>query len=155
MKFLLTSSVGTGETILTSFDNALYQSGIANYNLVKISSILPANPILVKHVTIKEGSVLYTAYASLTTKEKKQIAAAVAVGIPQDETKVGVIMEYSGYCNKETAEKMVRTMVEESMAFRGYRIKEILSEAAEAINDGNQYVTVLAALPIWNDVYER
>ena len=59
------------------------------------------------------------------------------------------------YCNKETAEKMVRTMVEESMAFRGYRIKEILSEAAEAINDGNQYVTVLAALPIWNDVDER
>ena len=50
---------------------------------------------------------------------------------------------------------MVRTMVEESMAFRGYRIKEILSEAAEAINDGNQYVTVLAALPIWNDVDER
>ena len=155
MKFFLTSSVGTGGTSLTSFDNALYKSGIANYNLVKISSILPASSILAKHITIKEGSILYTAYASLTTKEQKQVAAAVAVGIPEDETKIGVIMEYSGYCNKITAEKMVRAMVKESMGFRGYKIEEILSEAAEATNDGNQYITVLAALPIWNDVDER
>jgi len=35
------------------------------------------------------------------------------------------------------------------------KIKEILSEAAEATNDGNQYITVLAALPLWNDVDER
>ncbi len=154
MKFFLTSSVGAGGTNLTSFDNALYKSGIANYNLVKISSILPANHIFAKHIAIKEGSMLLTAYASLTTKEQKQIAAAVAVGIPEDETKVGVIMEYSGYCNKDTAEKTVRSMVKESMGFRGYKIKDILSEAVEAVNDGNQYVTVFAALPIWNDADE-
>lgn len=155
MLFSITSGVGQGATNLTSFDNALFKSGIANYNLVKISSILPASSILAKHITIKEGAILYTAYASLTTMEKKQIAAAVAVGIPEDETKVGVIMEYSGYCKKDTAEKMVRSMVKESMGCRGYKIKDILSEAVEAINEGNQYVTVLAALPIWNDVDER
>lgn len=150
MNYFLTSSVGRGTTILTSFDNALFNSGIANYNLVKISSILPARSVLARNIGLQEGAILFTAYAALTSKEEKKIAAAVAVGIPEDETKIGVIMEYSGYCDKDLAEKKVRFMVEESMGFRGYKIKEIMSKSVEAISDGIQYITVLAALPIWD-----
>lgn len=150
MKFCISSSEGKGEKKLTSFDNALLNSGIANYNLVKISSILPPNADFVEKVDLPEGSVLHTAFASLTSnKAGALISAAVAVGIPKDRTKIGVIMEFSDFCTKEIAEKQVKAMVVESMKNRGYEIEKILCATAEARSDGVKYVSAFAALSIW------
>jgi arginine decarboxylase len=39
------------------------------------------------------------------------ITASIAVGIPKDDTKPGVIMEYSASSHKEEAEEIVKNMV--------------------------------------------
>lgn len=149
-KFFLTSGVGDGQYALTSFDRALYNSKIANYNLVKISSILPPHATLVDRIDLSEGSILHTAYARITTKSKgEHVAAAVAVGIPEDSKNIGVIMEFSDYCNKAQAEEIVKNMVLESMRLRGYAVSNILCASSEATGDGNQYITAFAALAIW------
>lgn len=148
--YLISSSCGYGSTALTSFDNALLCSGIANYNLVKISSILPPNAVRQEMIDLPEGSIIHTAYACLSSNQKDVVfSAAIAVGIPKDKTKIGVIMEFSDYCDKLYAEKCAKKMVEEAMQNRGYEIEEILCVSSEASCDGTEFISVIAAISIW------
>jgi len=39
-KFYLNAGLGHGDYSLTSFDDALLNAGVGNYNLLKVSSIL-------------------------------------------------------------------------------------------------------------------
>src|SRR3989304_6209352 len=41
MKIFLTHGKGEGATKLAAFDAALWDAGIANYNLIKLSSVIP------------------------------------------------------------------------------------------------------------------
>ena len=41
MKVVLCTTVGTGRTELSAFDDALVQAGIGDYNLVQLSSVIP------------------------------------------------------------------------------------------------------------------
>ena len=99
---------------------------------------------------IVEGSVLFTAYSSKTAIRRNEIiSAAVAVGIPKDAEKVGVIMEFSGLCDKLEAEMKIISMVREALSLRNYEIKEIICQAVEAKGSGDDYTTVFAALAMW------
>ena len=148
--YMLTSGIGTAETSLTSFDAALIDAMLANYNIVKVTSILPARAKKLKKIELTEGSILFTAFATLSSDKMDNIvSAAVAVGIPVDGTKVGVIMEYSCYGSAVEAKKIVIKMVKEAMAIRGYEIKEILVEACEAVSDGKDIATAFARLAMW------
>lgn len=150
-KYILVSSVGKGSQELNSFDDALFQSKIANYNLVKISSILPPNAKRCETIDLKEGSILHTAYAQITIKEKgEHVAVAVAVGIPQNPQNIGVIMEFSAHCDKMQAEANVKAMVLEAMNLRGYAVSDILCASSEATGNGNEFITAFAALAIWD-----
>ncbi|MBR5947192.1 MAG: arginine decarboxylase, pyruvoyl-dependent [Clostridia bacterium] len=150
--YLISSSIGTGDTKLTSFDCALLESGVANYNLVRVSSILPTHMTQRDSIEIPEGTPLNTAYATITTNLLASvISAAVAVGIPADENCVGVIMEYSDYCSETEAIETVENMVQEAMRNRGYEIKEIKSICAStAISDSNtKFSTAFACIAMW------
>ena len=149
-KYLITSGCGKSQYELVAFDEALRNAEIGDYNLVKISSILPAG---CQQATSDElprrGSGLLTAFGTLSTNEKGvRIASAVSVAIPEDPDEVGVIMEYSGYCGAEQAENQVCLMAKEAMDNRGRAIKEILSSSAEATVDG-AYASVVSAICIW------
>ena len=148
--FHLCSSVGKGKSKLTSFDNALLVSGVANFNLVKISSILPPHLLQSDKVDLPEGSILYSAFANESTINKDEIvSAAIAVGIPKDSNSIGVIMEFSGNCNAIEAKRTASEMVIEAMNNRRLEIKEILCEASEGVGNGIEYITAFAALSIW------
>lgn len=151
-KYSIFSSIGVGTTKLNSFDDALLGSKVANYNLVKISSILPAGSEKSNFVNLEEGKVLHTAYASITSKEKNVVcSAAIGVAIPVDFTKIGVIMEFSDFCAKGIAEETVRTMLTEAMFKRNYKIKEIQIASSEIISDGLNFATAFAGICIWNE----
>jgi len=49
MQIHLTTSTGTGPTALSAFDAALNNAGIANYNLLVLSSVIPPQSNLVTH----------------------------------------------------------------------------------------------------------
>lgn len=150
--YLISSSIGRGDTKLTSFDCALLESGVANYNLVRVSSILPSHMTKRDAIDIPEGTPINTAYATITTNlSASVISAAVAVGIPTDENCVGIIMEYSDYCSEIDAIDTVEKMVQEAMRNRGYEIKEIESVCAStAIRDSNtKYATAFACIAMW------
>lgn len=124
-------SRGKGESAngLPSFDKALLDAGVGNYNLVRLSSILPAECewVDVKDIAlhIKEGSLLPTAYSTITSDvEGDVIVSTIGVGIPVDKSKVGVIMEYSTKnVTEEEALKTLHSMIVEAFDVRGWELE--------------------------------
>ena len=147
--YILVSGVGNDKFQLVSFDKALFASKIANYNLVKVSSILPPNCKEEYKITARQGSILFTAYASVSSCEQGILSAAVGVGIPQSTDEIGVIMEFSCRDSESVAIHQVREMVKNSMELRKIRIQEIRIASAEVIVSDGLYSTALAALAMW------
>ena len=149
--YIITSGSGKNPFKLVAFDEALRDAQIADYNLVKISSILPKYCQSTTADTLPtRGSVLLSAFGSVSCNEKgRLIASAVSVAIPDYSNEVGVIMEYSGYFSAQHAEEQVRLMVIEAMKNRGRSIREIQSSAIECECDGNGYDSVISAICIW------
>lgn len=149
-KFILRSSIGRSNHRLGAFDDALLEAGIGNYNLIKVSSILPPKCILRKEITLAKGALLPSAYASIFSSDiGTTISAAVAVGIPIDPSSNGVIMEYSAFTSENETEATVRTYVKQAMMARGLAIKEIISVSSEVTVASNEMYCAFATVSMW------
>lgn len=149
-KFMISSGAGRAEEKLVSFDNALIEARISNFNLLKVSSILPASCKQAEHIDIPEGSALLTAYGTFTSGTPGEvIASAVGIGIPERSGDIGIIMEYAGVCSKEYAETLVYEMVRKAMDNHGICCKEIKCSSIEKIVREGEFVTVISAVTLW------
>lgn len=149
-KFYINAGMGYGNSYLTSFDDALLQTGIGNYNLVRVSSILPSRMVRQKSIDIEEGSPLHIAYAEISSCTPGEVmSVAVSVGIPVDKSNIGVIMEQALFDGEKETVKKVETMVKEAMINRGYEIEQIITYSCEAMSTGNGYTTIIAGLAMW------
>lgn len=130
-KFTLVSGSGEGLTTLNAFDAALLKSGLGNLNLLKVSSILPPHSKFQERLSIPPGSLTPTAYGSIcSVKPGEIIAAAVGIGIPEEDT-FGVIMECSAICSKADLERKMNLMVLEGIKTRHLTVQEIKICAVE------------------------
>lgn len=142
------AGVGRGETLLTAFDQALRNAGVGDYNLLKVSSIVPPGAKVSQTIEVPKGSLLPIAYGSISSTDKGEvISAAVSVALPVDETQVGVIMEFSGYTSEERAREIVRRMAEEAMQYRGIAVRDIIVKSASARIEGP--TSVFAGVALW------
>ena len=71
-----------------------------------------------------------------------------AVAYPEDEDHCGLIMEHHGFGAKDAVEEKVRRMALEGMKFRGQKVKDLKSAAAEhaVVKTGAAF----AAVVLWN-----
>lgn len=149
-EFKLVSGMGQSKYMLLSFDNALLCAGISNYNLLRVSSILPAGARLSGMITQSLGSPLLVAYATISSNEiGKTIATSISVAIPESEDDIGVIMEYEGFCSKQEAETASLAMAAEAMKNHHIKYKKILSTSIDAEVNCSDYVTLISAVPMW------
>ena len=149
-KYKITSGYGKGAYELVAFDKALIDAGISNYNLLRVSSILPIRCNYSEIIDLEEGSPLLTAYGTISSNTKGEIiASAVGIGIPKDKEKVGVIMEYSGRCTAEIAEKTVRDMTKIAMDNHHIETQEVISSSIEKQVTDTDYVSVISAVAMW------
>ncbi|WP_297421404.1 pyruvoyl-dependent arginine decarboxylase [Thermococcus sp.] len=133
----LGAAAAEGRTKLNAFDNALLKLGIGNVNLVRLSSVIPAHVEWMERVhNVPIGMLLPTVYAHIESDEPgATISAALGVGISENN-EGGLIYEYSGYCTREEAERMVRKMVEEGFAQRGWKLGDFrVASASTTVND--------------------
>ena len=129
-------------------DAALLDSGVGNTNLVKVSSILPPFCEEVSQISIPEGSLVPVAYAYLVSdKVGEIISAAVAVGIPKERSKAGLIMEVSGKERKGEVEKKAIEMIKEGMEKRKIKEYKIVSLSIE--HRVQQIGAVFAGVVLW------
>lgn len=105
MKIYLSTGIGEGPTKLAAFDSALNNAGIANYNLIRLSSVIPPNSDLIElkspisHIEMPGnwGDRLYVVMADMRVSTLNTEAWA-GVGWVQDKnTKKGLFVEHEGY----------------------------------------------------------
>ena len=132
-KFFLVSGSSEGFSLLNAFDGALLASGVGDTNLVRMSSILPpgCEEVSPPPVPMPQGALVPVAYASLYSDAPGEvISAAVAIGIPKDGNRAGLIMEYSARAEEGMVVEQVKKMVEKGMELRNRAIKDIMSISA-------------------------
>ena len=142
-----------GDAALNAFDRSLLSAGCGNYNLLKVSSIIPPGAEMADRIDLKEGALLSTAYARLIAGPEEyidgEISAAVAVGIPKDISKNGVIMEFSGVCQEQEAKEKAVAMVRTAMADRKIDDYSIKSVATSCKSTRGQYNCALAYVALF------
>lgn len=151
-KYKISNGVGRSISRLVSFDKALIDAGVGNYNLVKLSSILPAGCEKVDSIDIPEGSLLPTAYSTITSdREGDVLVSSIGVGIPVDKSKVGVIMEHSTINKGVTVTtNELLEMIEEAFLYRGWELQCIeWTHATTIVEDSDVSVTTFACIAEW------
>jgi arginine decarboxylase len=98
---------GSGMTSLSAFDRALFEAGVANYNLIKLSSVIPPNTKIVtgkKRQSINEeyGHRLYVVIAEAYTDMAGEEAwAGLGWVHHSDDSGKGLFVEHTGKSKKE------------------------------------------------------
>lgn len=115
----VTSGVGTGPTPVAAFDAALRAIGIADLNLIRLSSVIPTGSKI--EVTLDERPALvgttagwgdrhYVVYADARAEQPGQLAAACVGWVQNADTGAGLFVEVEG-----DDEDLVRSQVEASL----------------------------------------
>lgn len=105
-KLFLTRGVGIHREKLTSFELALRDASIAEFNLVRVSSIFPPYCKIVERddglKLLQAGEVVFVVLAEMATNEPgRRIAASVGVARPADENKYGYLSEHHTFGQTE------------------------------------------------------
>lgn len=148
--FTLCSGVGHAIGQHNAFDRALIEAGVSDYNLIKISSILPPQCIQEDKILLSKGSLLPTAIASISSNNVgMRLSAAIAIGIPQDSHNIGIIMEHCTNLPKEETEELACTYACQAMKDRYIKIKNIVSVSTECCVEIPEYYCAFAAVSLW------
>jgi arginine decarboxylase len=115
MRIVVTSGTGAGRTPLSSFDSALLEAGIGNFNLIRLSSVIPLGAQLVTGVesvgsAASWGDRLYVVLAEDRQIEHGRRACAGLGWIQNIDTGQGLFVEHHG-----PSEESVRTQITDSL----------------------------------------
>lgn len=130
----VTKGAGEGNTKLSSFDAALFAAGIANYNLIHLSSIIPDGFEPVKEkVNFNQdefGYRLYVVMASQTEQDiNKEAWAGVGWVMSKDKPKHGLFVEHCGGTEKEVVEQ-IKSSLKDMVSYRPEKFGDIQYEVA-------------------------
>lgn len=119
MKIHLATGVGSGPTTLSAFDAALNAAGIANYNLLRLSSVIPPDTEIVHHdkaipaelMPGEWGDRLYIVMAEQRESAPNTEAWAGIGWVQEKGTGKGLFVEHEG-----ESEVKVRRDIEQSLS---------------------------------------
>ena len=105
-QMFLTKGMGKHKEKLTSFELALRSAGIAQYNLVKVSSILPPGcRIITKERGLKllsPGELVFCVMSENSANEPHRlIAASIGLAVPKLKSEYGYLSEHHSFGQKE------------------------------------------------------
>lgn len=135
MQIHVAKGIGTGPTSLSAFDAALNDVGIANYNLLRLSSVIPPKSEIITHdekispeiMPGGWGDRLYVVMAEMRVDTPNEEAWA-GIGWVQDaETGKGLFVEHEGH-SEASVRRDIRQTLEALMATRNVDFGEIHME---------------------------
>jgi len=97
-----TKGVGRHRERLTSFEMALRKAQIAQFNLVKVSSIFPPNCRIIPRskglLMLKPGQIVHCVMSEISCNEPHRlISASIGAAIPKERKKYGYLSEHHGF----------------------------------------------------------
>jgi len=121
----LTKGVGKHREKLTSFELALRDARIAEFNLVRVSSIFPPNCRVVSIQdglkTLSPGQIVFAVmYDNATNEPHRLVATSVGLAIPADKNSYGYLSEHKSFGQTDQkagdyAEDLAATMLATSL----------------------------------------
>ncbi len=130
MTIYLAKAVGRGSTELAAFDAALVAAGVANFNLIRLSSVIPPDGEVVEvercpfAQDARWGDRLYAVYA----EQRSSVPGAqvwAGVGWVQDrETGCGLFVEHEGACEQDVRQQ-INASLRDLQAIRGLDLGSI------------------------------
>jgi arginine decarboxylase len=105
-KIFFTKGVGRSKEQLTSFELALRDAGIAPFNLVTVSSIVPPGAEVVSRKEglehLKPGQILFVVMSRCASDEPNRlIVASVGCAIPAEKNTYGYLSEHHAFGQTE------------------------------------------------------
>lgn len=113
----VTAGSGKGRTKLAAFDGALRSAGVADHNLIRLSSVIPPGSVVEVCPPAEQlrggfGDVLYCVYAVAYATERGDDAwAGIGWSLATDGSGRGLFVEHEGH-----AEDQVSSMITTSLA---------------------------------------
>ena len=156
MRIRVTSAIGRGQTLLSSFDDALYRCGVHNYNLLALSSVVPPGSCIEKDrchrpATDEHGDRLYVVKAEARSDQPGE-AVAAGIGWYQWGDGRGLFVEHevTETCSARAEEhvgQMIRLSLGDLCRVRGIpfcKRRVTMSTIAGAVDDGPTTALVVA-----------
>jgi arginine decarboxylase len=113
-------SIGHGRTAMSSFDDALHRSGVSNYNLIRLSSVIPAQSVITpgeSRVQGEHGDRLYCVYAAAFA-DRPGTSAWAGIGWVRDAEGRGLFIEHDAESEKQLDE-LIQLSLEDMDERRG------------------------------------
>jgi arginine decarboxylase len=130
MNINISTGIGTGPTNLSAFDSALNHAGVANFNLIRLSSVIPPkSKIIYTNPPIKKiegnwGDKLFVVMAEQRV-DTPNTEAWAGIGWVQDKnTGKGLFVEHEGNSEKKVRSDITQSL-EALMATRNVNFGEI------------------------------
>ncbi len=129
-RLLIRVSTGSGAapTRLAAFDAALFAAGVAGYNILRLSSVVPPHAV-VREVTGAEqingapGDVAYCVYAAAySSTPGEQAWAGLAWATDLDESGGGVFVEHTA-CSESVVRRDLTATIDAMSRIRGNRYR--------------------------------
>ncbi len=123
-KYFVTKGVGESDTSqLNAFDRALMNAGIAQCNLVSVSSILPKKAKRTSFQEVKPGAITFVVLSKAIGQSGEKISAGIGIA----KTRKGshnMIVETEGRGTADQIRERLRSSLLEMADARGMKIEE-------------------------------
>lgn len=113
MRITVTNGVGEGPTPLAAFDAALLEAGLANYNLIYLSSVIPMGSSVERaRFVASPDEYGHRLYLVIARHDKQQLgqAAWAGLGWTQDQTGCGLFVEQHGPDKAKVQDAILMTL---------------------------------------------
>ena len=145
-KFFVTSGKAFSPTSeLNAFDLALKEAGIAQCNLVPVTSILPPNSVEIDPVDIPIGSITFAVISKMDGEGDTRIGAGIAWGWEKDG-RYGLVAEAQGHMDEDSLREVLEWKIKEMAKIREIELGEIKYRIENMVVPTKNYGCVFAAL---------
>ncbi|HHN81943.1 MAG TPA: arginine decarboxylase, pyruvoyl-dependent [Methanomicrobia archaeon] len=130
--YVLLSTDADSDTPLNAFDEALRASGVANFNFIGVSSILPryCRQAPLREVrNIQEGSFMYCVMSRIES-DTPGATISSAIACATTTSTVGCVAEFKGHCSGTEAEREAIRRARAMVASRDAEVESIETTSA-------------------------
>jgi len=119
---------GTALTRLAAFDAALFVAGVAGYNILHLSSVIPPHAVVrevpgTEQIQGATGDVAYCVYAAAyASTPGEQAWAGLAWATDPDESGGGVFVEHAA-CSESVVRRDLTATIDAMSQIRGNRLR--------------------------------
>ena len=117
---------GSGQTRLAAFDAALRDAGVGNFNVVRLSSVIPAGSVVKEvggsdQLVGRHGDILYCVYAeAYASTPHSEAWAGVAWSERDDGSGAGLFVEHAGMTQTQVETDLRLTLEDLSLGRGGH-----------------------------------